>query len=138
MNILFPVIAIKRGDTLRPYRFHVKAIRIDADPSWMGSRNIPGLDAAMSTKEVLRDASIERVGMHVILTTQEFEIAPGHEEMQETCHTTDAAVALCQLEICRCGNFEPDAATMAAATVNSHGRPPSLLQTTRLLFAGIA
>jgi hypothetical protein len=27
---------------------------------------------------------------------------------------------------------------MAATTVNSHGRPPSLLQTTRLLFAGIA
>jgi hypothetical protein len=70
MDILFPVLAIKRGNTLRPYRFPVKAIRVDADSIRMGARDVPGLDTTMSTEVVLCNASVERVGLNVIFTTE--------------------------------------------------------------------
>jgi len=129
-------MAVKRGFFNAVYGRRVQAVDVDTQAIRMRSRHIKWLYPAVPAKCVLRYTRIERVRRQFILTRDQAEIAVRHEQMQETAHVTDAAIAPRRLNIPRRIDFKSHAAAVATTLVSRH--LPFFLQTARWLLAGIA
>lgn len=102
----------------------------------MRPRHVKRLYPAVPAECVLCDTRVKRVRRQFILTRDQAELAVRHEQMQETAHVADTAIAPRRLDVPRRINFKAHTAAVAATLVSRHF--PFFLQTARWLLAGIA
>lgn len=120
MNILFPVFAVKRCDFNGSDCRRLETIRVDTDSVRVRSRYIKRFDSAMAAEIVLRYSGVEGIGSHVVLATDQTKILLPDDQMQETAHSANAAIAILSFDIRRRIHFKSYFATVAAAFVCRH------------------
>src|SRR5690242_11395446 len=93
----------------------IEAARVDAVTMRMRTRNVERFHTAVFAEQVPRGAGVETVFGERVFALQQAEARSGHDEMQETRHAADRAVAFLHLRMRRRIHFETHAAAVAAA-----------------------
>ena len=117
---MLPVATVEIGECDRRYGRRINAIDIDAHTIGVRPRYVERLDAAMLAKIVLRRVCVERVFADVGFVRQQAKIVIAYDEVQETRHTADTAIALCSVNFCRRIDLESHFAAMATTCVCRH------------------
>src|SRR5215469_982978 len=86
----------------------------------MRARHIEGLDPANRTEQVLRRVGIESVRGKYIAAGKQLETIRGHDEVQVARFAANRAIALGELQPCRCEHFESDSPAVTASSMRNH------------------
>ena len=93
----------------------------------------------MTAEHMLRRVGVEGVGRNVRLVREKAKILLAHEQVQETRHVTNTAIAFCCIYFCRRIHLKSYLAAMASPVVCDHVVfLLSFCQISSRLFAGIA
>lgn len=121
VNILFPVFAVKWHDSQRIYCIFDQAVGVNADSIGMRPRHVKRLDAAVPTKIMLGDATIEPVSLERVFPAHQVEILFRNNDVQVTAHATDTAIALISLYVRGRLHFKRYATTVTSTPMRCHG-----------------
>ncbi len=98
----------------------IETVHVYAEPVGMRARHIERFDAAVSAEIMLGNPGIKRVGRNRVVTLQQAEVTSGNKQMQESTHTTNAAIASGCLNRSRRVDLESDSTAMTTAIVRGH------------------
>ena len=122
MRTALPVPAVKGLDVHVFDRALVEAAQVHAVAVGVGARHVERLDAAVATEKMLRHARAEGVAREAVGALQQAEARRRHDQVQETGHVADGAVAFAHRDARRRLELETHLCAMAAAVMDRHAR----------------
>ena len=129
-GIGFPVGAVEGLHFDRLEAALVQAARVDVHAIGIRARDVEALDAAHRAEAMLRHAGVEGVFAEHVLAGEQAEARGRHDQVQESAHAAQRAVAVLDAQQARRVHLETHAAAMTAAAMRHqsvrHGRTQPL------------